>query len=178
MTAIFWQKIFDSVSNVEMFLLSINFFKGRVGSYSLPVSLFSILIESLRFLFFWNFPSTAVCVRETVTAETLELFILKTSTAVGLKCISLGLFSSSLSYHTQPVLSKFFYTVDINWNVWAASEEMLFYSNACFVDGYWKPRKRRPTFKKKNQKTQKTPTNLRSLNCQEFHWKLGISFSL
>lgn len=117
MTAIFWQKIFDSVSNVEMFLLSINFFKGRVGSYTLVGSLFSILIESLRFLFFWNLPSAAVCVRETVTAETLGLFILKTSAALRLKCVSLHLFSSSLGYHTQPVLSRFFYIVDINWNM-------------------------------------------------------------
>lgn len=92
MTAIFWQKIFDSVSNVEMFLLSINFFKGRVGPYTLAGSLFSILVVSLRFLFFWNLPRAAVCVRETVTAETLGLFILKTSAALGLKYISLGLF--------------------------------------------------------------------------------------
>lgn len=93
MTAIFWQKIFDSVSNVEMFLLSINFFKGRIGSCTLAGSFFPILIESLRFLFFWNLPSAAVCVRETVTSETLGLFILKTSTALGLKCISLFLLS-------------------------------------------------------------------------------------
>lgn len=31
-----------------------------------------------------------------MTAETLGLFILKTSTALGLKCVSLGLFSSFL----------------------------------------------------------------------------------
>lgn len=62
----FWQKIFDSVSNVEMFSLSINFWKEGWVAIPLPLNfLFPRLIEPLRILLVQNPPSAAACVRET-----------------------------------------------------------------------------------------------------------------
>lgn len=110
----------------------------------LVVFLFPMLVQPLRFLLFWNFLSTAACVRETAAAGDTGIVSFKDKYSFRIEMHfsrSLFLLSICVISHAASTVFQFFCTAGTN--VWAASEEMLFCSSTYFADRYWRPRKTR-----------------------------------